>query len=201
MTLMYKDGSTKKGTNYFRCGKCSEVFDEKFADKHENITWLGGLEHDPEEEKKKEESQDEEEKEKKDKMPMKEKLEEIAKALKKLMSQESDDDRLDELEELQAQLDQMVKTQDELDQLKEEDEKKQSKQASVEFIGVEPYHNTISGDDLISGKIRKKYSVLTLKDSESVSGDSLFIRMGSTDDHTVGDSSDDKFLQSLGSVD
>ncbi len=40
-------------TNYFRCGKCDSIFPSKYADKHENITWLGALEHDPEDEEKK----------------------------------------------------------------------------------------------------------------------------------------------------
>ena len=122
-------------------------------------------------------------------------LQEIQESFKKSGNTDHDE----ELEELMATIHDLL---DELnDDEPEENEKKQSRQSSVEFIGAESYHNTINGDDLISGKIRKRYSVLTLKDSESVSGDSLLIRMGSTDDHTVGNSSGDKFLKMLGSRD
>jgi len=143
-----------------------------------------------EEKDKKKLSQEEEEKEKKvDDIAKAEKhekrIEEIKKSLRKLTSQELDD----ELEKLTAELHELQK------QLHpEEDEKKQSKQASVEFLGV---------DSQISRTKQTKYSVLNYEPYHDniTSGDALLIRMGSTDDNTVGNSNGDNFLRMLGSVD
>jgi len=122
-------------TNYFRCGKCSEVFDEKYADKHENITWLGALEHDPEDEKKKKPV---------DKMATAEefekKLNEIEASFKKQGI--TDEDEL--IEKLRMQIEEM-----------KNEGKKGSKEASRKKYSIIGYdnaafnYNAIEGDCLL----------------------------------------------------
>lgn len=119
------------------------------------------------------------------------------KKLKKLESYKAqlrdlDDDKLDELlQSLRAEVHELRKKL----HPEETDEEKQSKQASVEFIGVDNYHSAgVDGDTAVESLItsqnqrhRKKktvqsqtYSVLTLTDTNnSVNGDELFIKQGS----------------------
>ena len=141
------------------------------------------------EEKKKTPEQEEKEK----------KVDDIAKAQeerKKLIQtfkdelKDLDDDELDKiLESIKHDLEELKK-----DMNPEDDEKKQSKQASIEFLGV---------DSQISKIKQTKYSVLALSPYHEniTSGDQLLIRMGSTDEHTVGNSEGDALLIKLGSVD
>ena len=111
-------------------------------------------------------------------------LEEIKKALRKLTSEELEEER--------------IKIEEELEQIKKEmnpdkEEEKQSKQASLEFLGVD--------SQII--KTKSKYSVLAYEpepDSKT-SGDALLIKMGSRDESSKGNSKDDELLQSLGSTD
>ncbi|MCH7561025.1 MAG: hypothetical protein IIC67_06625 [Thaumarchaeota archaeon] len=111
-------------------------------------------------------------------------IEEIKKSLRGLSAEELDN----ELLKIREQLDDMKKD-------KTEDEDKQSKEASVEFIGV-------SNSDINTSR-NSEYSVLTLGpyQDNSLSGDSLLIKLGSIDKHSKGDSSGDELLKLLGSVD
>ena len=107
-------------------------------------------------------------------------IEEIKRSLRGLSAEELDD----ELEKLKADLEELKKNQTE-----DKDEDKQSISSSIEHVG---YDNSNS-----------KYSVLTynVNSIESREGDSLLIKMGSTDNSTKGDSSADDLLISLGSSD
>ena len=106
-----------------------------------------------------------------------EKIEEIKKALRLMSNEELDEE--------------ILKIRDELQQIKEENQTdpKQSKSASSEFVGVDNHTS--------------KYQILTLQpyEKETHSGDALLIKLGSKNDSIKGNSDDDKFLQSLGSVD
>ena len=110
-------------------------------------------------------------------------FEELKNALRKLSSQELDEEILrlsEEIEELKKQLKDLP------------DEEKQERDSKLEHIGVD--------SSLITNT---RYHVLTLDQSyrDSKSGDELLILMGSTDSDRVSDTSGDKLLKSLGSVD
>jgi len=125
-------------------------------------------------------------------------LQEIQESLKKSGNTDHDEELEDLMAEIHDLLDKLNNSDDD-----DDEEVKKSRSGSLETLGVEPLHNTINGDNFLTDRTPRKsiYNVLTLKDSESVSGDSLLIRMGSTDDHTVGNSEGDKFLKMLGSRD
>jgi len=129
--------------------------------------------------------------------------------------EDMDRDELDELlESLRAEIHELRKKLN-----PETDEDKQSKEASLEFIGVDTYHSVGKDADVAAESLTtlqnqrrrnkklknsvRSYSVLALKPYESVthSGDRLLMKMGSTDSDSVSDTSGDKLLQSLGSTD
>lgn len=178
----------------FKCSTCDKILEEKYVSNHpaSKITWLNATEH--EERKKKvddlQENKSEENKEKKvnDLATLKAKLHDLEEKMKDI-----DDDELNDLlESLRADM-------DELEKLKpnEQNKDRDTKQASVEFIGVDTYHSVRKdGDDAIdelvtlqSQRHRNKklkhsqsYNVLTLTDSnDSVNADELFIKQGSAD--------------------
>ena len=110
-------------------------------------------------------------------------IEKIKKSLRGLSAEELDD----ELLKIREQLDDMKK-----DKTEDTDDDKQSKEASVEFIGVSNSDFNTSRDS--------EYSVLSLDQHDnSVSGDSLLMLMGSKNETIKGDSRADDFLISLGS--
>ena len=111
-------------------------------------------------------------------------IEKIKKSLRGLSAEELDE----EIEKLKAELEDLKKNQTE-----DTDEDKQSKEASVEFIGL-------SNSDINTSR-NSEYSVLTLGpyQDNSLSGDSLLIKLGSTDHNSKGDSRADDLLISLGS--
>ena len=126
-----------------------------------------------------------------------------------------DQDEMDELiSQLKAQIEELRKK---LNPDEEDKETKKSKSAMAEFIGVNNYHSAgVDVDTAVESlttlqnqthrkklKYSQSYSVLALKPYESVthSGDSLLIKMGSTDSDSVSDTSGDELLKSLGSVD
>jgi len=116
----------------FKCGKCKNIFDEKYADAHEKITWLSATEHE-DKEKKVDELTDEEKEKAKAKRFTADKDE-----LRKL-----DDDELDKIKEsLLAELDELKK-----------DKKKESKDASTKRYDVLAYdtynHDSQCGDELM----------------------------------------------------
>ena len=181
----------------FECPGCDTILTRDAALKHTNH---GGIcntmypirhetksanDHDIEEEvdklQNKERKVDEIEKADEDKIK---RIEEIKKSLRGLSAEELDN----ELLKIREQLDDMKKD-------KTEDEEKQSKEASVEFIGV-------CNSDINTSR-NSEYSVLTLGpyQDNSLSGDSLLIKLGSIDKHSKGDSSGDELLKLLGSVD
>ena len=221
-------GQSENKTTFYHCGKCDQVVSEKYAINHPKaeLDYLFSVEdEDPERKKKSQEQKDkekeiddlqensnEENKEKKvdDLATLKAKLHDLEDRMKDI-----DDDELNDLlESLRAQL-------EELEKLKPdpEDKDRDTKQASVEFIGVDTYHSVEKDGDVAAESLvtlqnqrnRKKqskhgvrpYSVLTFEPYESVthSGDQLFIRLGSTDEPTKGNAKGDEFLKSLGSVD
>ena len=196
---------------FFKCGKCDKMLEEKYAINHpaSEITWYNATQHEERIKKVDElqENKSEEDKEKKvnDIDTLKAKLHDLEERMKDV-----DDDELNDLlESLRAQL-------EELEKLKP-DKNKQSRQSSLEYLGVDTYHSVRKdGDDAINElqtlQIHRKkkskhgvrpYNVLTLKPYESVthSGDRLLMKMGSTDSDSVSDTSGDKLLQSLGSTD
>ena len=126
-----------------------------------------------------------------------------------------DQDEMDELiSQLKAQIEELRKK---LNPDEQDKETKKSKSAMAEFIGVDNYHSAgvdvnTAVESLTTLQIHRKkkskhgvrpYNVLTLKPYESVthSGDRLLIKMGSTDSDSLSDTSGDKLLKSLGSVD
>ena len=185
---------------------------QKIANDKDKEEKIEELEQGNEEDKEKEiddlgENSNEKDKEKKvsDVATLKGKLHDLEERMKDV-----DDSGLNNLlESLRAQL-------EELEKIKP-DKDKQSKQALLEFIGVDTYHSVRKDADVAAESLvtlqrnRKKqskhgvrpYSVLALKPYESVthSGDQLFIRLGSIDQPTKGNAKDDQFLKSLGSVD
>jgi len=199
---------------FFKCGKCDKILEKKYAINHpaSEITWYDADEH--EERIKKveeiEENSNEEDKKKKvnDIDTLKAKLHDLEERMKDV-----DDDELTDL--LESLLGQM----DELEKLKpdEKDKDRDTKQASVEFIGVDTYHSVRKdGDDTInelqtlqlhrkkkSKNSVRSYSVLALNpyEKETHSGDRLLMRMGSTDSDSVSDTSGDELLRKLGSTD
>ena len=192
----------------FKCGTCDKILEERYVSKHpaSKITWLDATEH--EERIKKVEEIEGKGNEEKLEEEKKKRLESYRAELEDM----DQDEISDLLESLRAEIHELRKKLN-----PETDEDKQSKEASLEFIGVDTYHSVITdGDDAIDElqtlqRHRKKklkhgvrpYNVLTLKPYESVthSGDQLFIRLGSTDEPTKGNAKDDEFLKSLGSVD
>jgi len=180
--------------------------DARDHDKEERVDDLQKEKKDEEESRRSEEH--DKEKKPNDIARLSEKLDELEKKLEKAEDLTESPEELELLESLRAEVHELK------EQLNKDDEK-QSKQA--EFIGVHNYQSaSIDGDDAIDQlqtlqryRHRQKkskhgvgsYSVLTLKPYESVSGDSLFIKMGSTDSDSVSDTSGDKLLKSLGSVD
>lgn len=214
-------GQSENKTTFYHCGKCDQVVSEKYAINHPKaeLDYLFSVEDEELEKKKSQEQKDkekeieelgegnEEDKEKKvnDLATLKAKLHDLEERMKDV-----DDNELNDLlESLRAQL-------EELEKLKP-DEGKQSKEASLEFIGVDTYHSVGKDADVAAESLvtlqrhRKKqskhgvrpYNVLTLKPYESVthSGDSLLIKMGSTDSDSVSDTSGDELLRKLGSSD
>lgn len=127
-------------------------------------------------EKKEESRKSDEEEIKKDKVndtaTLKARLHEIEKEIEGL-----DTDELDELlESLRAQL-------EELEKLKP-DEDKQSREASLEYLAIEPQHNKINGDHLMTGVTatnKSNYSALVFSQNyrDRKPGDQLLIRLGS----------------------
>ena len=93
--------------------------------------------------------------------------------------------------------DKLLKLKQELDDMKkdETDSKSASAIRSSELIGVNNYDSNTSRNS--------EYSVLTLGpyQDNSLSGDSLLIKLGSTDHNSKGDSTADDLLISLGSSD
>ena len=178
----------------FQCGTCDKILEEKYVNNHpaSKITWLDATEH---EDRIKEIDQLQNDKEKKDEEESRKAkehnkmIDELKNALRKLSSQELDEEMLrlsEEIQELKKQLKDLP-----------DEETKKSKSAMAEYIGIDNSHSVgIDGDDatselvtLQSQRHRKKkliqaqtYSVLTLTDSnDSVNGDGLFIKQGSTD--------------------
>ena len=169
---------------FFKCGKCDKMLEEKYAINHpkSEITWYNADEHE-ERIKKVEEIEGK---------GNEEKLEEEKK--KRLESYRADLDDMDRdelddlLQSLRAEIHELRKKLN-----PETDENEQSKQASVEFIGVDTYHSVRKdGDDVINElqtlqihrkkklKHSQSYSVLTLDQGHNTaSGDSLLQRMGS----------------------
>ena len=127
-----------------------------------------------EERKKKNLSQEEEKEKPVDKIARAEELEKRLDEILESLKKSGNTDHDEELENLRATL------HDLMEELKnDDDEVKKSRNASLETIGVESYHNKICGDDLISGKIKRRYSVLKYNNSSEENGDSLLIKMGS----------------------
>lgn len=93
-----------------------------------------------------------------------------------------DDDELNDLlESLRGQM-------DELEKIKPQtDEEKQSREASLEYLAIEPSRqNKIPGDHLLTGVTitnQSNYSVLTFNQNyrDKKPGDQLLIRLGSAD--------------------
>ena len=170
----------------FRCGKCDKILEDKYAINHPSseITWYDATQH-QERIKKVEEIEGK---------GNEEKLEEEKK--KRLDSyradlDDMDKDEMDELiSQLKAQIEELRKKLN-----PETDEDKQSKEASLEFIGVDTHHSVGKDGDVATQSLvtlqnqrhRKKklkhsqsYSVLTLDQGHNTaSGDSLLQRMGS----------------------
>ena len=166
----------------FKCGTCDKILEEKYVNNHpaSKITWLDATEHEDrikeiDQMQNKSRRSEEDEKEKK--------IEAYKAELRDL-----DNDELDKvLESLRAELHELKKKLN-----PETDEEKQERDSKLEHIGVD--------SSLITNT---RYHVLTLDQGyrDSKSGDKLLILMGSSDSDTVTDTSGDKLLQSLGSVD
>ena len=171
---------------FFRCGKCDKMLEEKYAINHpkSEITWYNATEHEERIKKVDELQENSNEDELKKEEEKKKRLESYRAEL-----EDMDKDELDDLlESLRAEIHELRKKLN-----PSPDEDKQSKQASVEFIGVDTYHSVITdGDNAIDElqtlqRHRKKklkhsqsYSVLTLDQGHNTaSGDSLLQRMGS----------------------
>ena len=173
----------------FRCGKCDKILEDKYAINHPSseITWYDATEH---EEIRKKKVDDLQENSNEDELK---KEEEKKKRLESYRADLDDMDR-DEMDQLITQLKaQIEELRKKLNP--ETDEDKQSKEASLEFIGVDTYHSVGKDADVAAESLvtlqnqrhRKKqlkhsqsYSVLTLDQGHNTaSGDSLFQRMGS----------------------
>ena len=169
----------------FKCSTCDKILEEKFIDKHpaSAITWLDATEHEERKKKVEEIEGANEDEIKKQKV-----LDELKNALRKLTSEELDEEKeklRDEIAKLRAQL-------EELNPEDKDKDTKQERDSRLEQIGYD--------SSLIT---KSSYSVLALEPyyDNKVSGDELFIKLGSTGSQTKGNTKADKFLQSLGSTD
>ena len=195
---------------FFKCGKCDKILENKYAGNQPSseIIWYDATEHE-ERIKKVEEIEGK---------GNEEKLEEEKKKRLESYRADLDDMDQDEMDELISQLKaQIEELRKKLNPDEEDKETKKSKSAMAEFIGVNNYHSAgVDVDTAVESlttlqnqthrkklKYSQSYSVLALKPYESVthSGDSLLIKMGSTDSDSVSDTSGDELLKSLGSVD
>ncbi len=176
---------------FFKCGTCDKILEEKYAGNHpkSEITWYNATEHGDKEKEIDDLQQNNNEKDKKKKVNDIDTLKAKLHDLEDRMKDVDDDELNDLLESLRADI-------DELEKIKP-DKNNQSRQASLEYLGYDSSLITESKNTV------KRHSVLLLEPYESVthSGDRLLIKMGSTDSDSVSDTSGDKLLQSLGSVD
>ena len=173
---------------FFKCGKCDKILEDKYAINHPSseITWYNATQHEERIKKVDELQENSNDDELKKEEEKKKRLESYRADL-----EDMDKDEIDDLlESLRAEIHELRKKLN-----PETDEDKQSKEASLEFIGVDAYHSVgKDGDNAINElqtlqihrkkklKHSQSYSVLTLDQGHNTaSGDSLLQRMGSVD--------------------